>query len=163
MHMNMEIRVHVLQLLEDYSERERKIALLRYELEHPTQISLDEMIDSMAFSTGDNTNMAKNHISNKTLYIALNYQQKAERINRETADEITAHLVELEQTQDRLKNYISLLDERQRDAIQYLYVEKLHIKEVARKLGIALRSVHKVRDAAIDKLTEMYEFTGKLS
>ena len=98
--MNMEIRVHVLQLLEEYPERERKIALLRYELE---------------------------------------------------------------QTQDRLKNYIALLDERQRDAIQYLYVEKLHIKEVARQLGIALRSVHKVKDAAIDKLTEMYEFTGKLS
>ena len=117
----------------------------------------------MTFSSGDSINMAKNHISNKTLYIALNYQQKADRINRETTDEIAAHLVELEQTQDRLKNYIALLDERQRDAIQYLYVKKLHIKEVARQLGIALRSVHKVKDAAIDKLTEMYEFTGKLS
>ena len=83
--------------------------------------------------------------------------------NREAADEIAAHLVELEQTQDRLKNYIALLDERQRDAIKYLYVEKFHIKEVARQLGIALRSVHKVKDAAIDKLTEMYEYTGKLS
>ena len=161
--MNMEIRVNVLQLLEEYPERERKIALLRYELEHPTHISLDEMIDSMAFSSGDSINMAKNHVSNKTLYIALNYQQKADHINQEAADEIAAHLVELEQTQDRLKNYIALLDERQRDAIQYLYVDKLHIKEVARQLGIALRSVHKVKDAAIDKLTEMYEFTGKLS
>ena len=161
--MNMEIRVHVLRLLEDYPERERKIALLRYELEHPTHISLDEMIDSMAFSSGDSINMAKNHVSNKTLYIALNYQQRADHINREVADEIAAHLVELEQTQDRLKNYIALLDERQRDAIQYLYVKKFHIKEVARQLGIALRSVHKVKDAAIDKLTEMYEFTGKLS
>ena len=161
--MNMEIRVHVLRLLEDYPERERKIALLRYELEHPTHISLDEMIDSMAFSSGDSINMAKNHVSNKTLYIALNYQQRADHINREVADEIAAHLVELEQTQDRLKNYIALLDERQRDIIKYLYVEKLHIKEVARQLGIALRSVHKVKEAAIDKLTEMYEFTGKLS
>ena len=67
--MNMEIRAHVLQLLEDYPERERKIALLRYELEHPTQISLDEMIDSMTFSSGDSINMAKNRVSNKTLYI----------------------------------------------------------------------------------------------
>ena len=57
--MNMEIRVHVLQLLEDYPERERKIALLRYEMEHPTQISLDEMIDSMTFSSGDRINIAK--------------------------------------------------------------------------------------------------------
>ena len=161
--MNVEIRMHVLQLLEDYPERERKIALLRYELEHPTQISLEEMIDSMTFSSGDSINMAKNHVSNKTLYIALNYQQRADHINREAADEIAAHLVELEQTQDRLKNYIALLDERHRDVIQYLYVEKRHIKEVARQLGIALRSVHKVKDAAIDKLTEMYEYTGKLS
>ena len=161
--MNIEIRAHILQLLEGYPERERKIALLRYELEHPTQISLDEMIDSMTFPSGDSINMAKNHISNKTLYIALNYQQRADHINREATDESAAHLVELEQTQDRLKNYIALLDERHRDVIQYLYVEKRHIKEVARQLGIALRSVHKVKDAAIDKLTEMYEFTGKLS
>ena len=45
--MNGEIKNYVLQLLESYPERTRKIALLRYELEHPSQITSDEIISAM--------------------------------------------------------------------------------------------------------------------
>ena len=43
----------VVQYLETYNDRARKIALLRYELGHVAQVSPNEMIDAMSFSHGD--------------------------------------------------------------------------------------------------------------
>ena len=40
---------YVLKLLESYNERERKIAVLRYNLEHPTTVSRAEQIEAMNF------------------------------------------------------------------------------------------------------------------
>lgn len=42
--MESEPRERIIQLLETYHVRERKIALLHYELEHPAQISPNEML-----------------------------------------------------------------------------------------------------------------------
>lgn len=158
--MDMEIRTHVLQLLKDYPERNRKIALLRYELSHPAHVSLDEMIDTMTFTAGDNASMAKNHVSNKTLYIALNYQQNVDKINGEVIHEIATRLMELEDKQRRLNNYVSLLDKRQQEVIRMYYFERQSPKVIAKSLGVTERSVRNIRTDAIDKLSEMYEFTG---
>ena len=150
----------VLQLLESYSRRAQQIELLHYELEHMACITPDEVIDAMSFARGDGSGRAKGHISNKTFYIALNYQEKANQLNQAAADEIASRLMELEQEQNRLKYYVSLLDKRQKEAIQLFYFEGMPWGEVAQKLGIALRTVHKIRVEAIDQLTRMYEFTG---
>ena len=62
-----------MELLETYHDRERMIAVLRYELEHPGKISSAEQIEAMNYGHGDGIGGTKGHISNKTLYIALNY------------------------------------------------------------------------------------------
>ena len=46
--MNSDTRTYVVNLLENCQERQRKIALLHYELEHPAHISETEMIRTMA-------------------------------------------------------------------------------------------------------------------
>ena len=72
------VREQVMRILEEYPDIQRKIALLRYELEHPSLASADEMIESMAFAKHEGISQMKGHISNKTLYIALNYQEQME-------------------------------------------------------------------------------------
>ena len=83
---------YVLKLLESYNERERKIAVLRYNLEHPAKVSRSEQIEAMNFGHGDGLDHSAGHISNKTLYIALNYEEQAERMNAESAHEIAKEL-----------------------------------------------------------------------
>ena len=39
---------YVLKLLESYNERERKIAVLRYNLEHPAKVSRSEQTIAMS-------------------------------------------------------------------------------------------------------------------
>jgi len=101
-------RAYVIGLLESNRERMQEIALLHYELEHPARVSREEVIGAMSFGHSEGVVRSSGHISNKTLYIALNYQEKAGRMNSETTEEIVERLVNLEHEQERLDYYISL-------------------------------------------------------
>lgn len=131
---NVEMRERVLQLLESYRERTCKIALLRYELTHPGQISETEMIEAMAFAHGDGTGKVEGHVSNKTLYIALNYQEQMKRANHAVTDEIASRLVALEQEQNRLTYYVTLLEKKQAEILGYLYFDGMTLEQVEEKM-----------------------------
>ena len=81
--MNGDIKSYVINLLETCQVRKRKIALLHYELEHPARTSEAEMISAMALGhgAGNSGGHTEGHISDKTLYIALNYQSKVDKLN----------------------------------------------------------------------------------
>ncbi len=156
--MAIETRAYVISLLESYHKRMNQIALLHYELEHPANVSSDEMIETMSLSRSDGASRSKGHVSNKTLYIALNYHEKAESLNLNTVDEISSQLVELEQIQARLDHCISLLDKRQKKLVQALYTDRLSMKETEKMLGRSAKTVRKLRDDTVDTLAKMYDF-----
>lgn len=160
--MNDDTRTYVINLLETCQERKRKIALLHYELDHPAHTSENEMISAMALGhgAGGNGGHVEGHISDKTLYIALNYQNKVDKLNADTKEEIVVQLVELEQEQKRLEYYASLLEKRQNMVISLAYFEGLPWDEVAKAVDVAVRTVHKIKNQALDQLAGMYRFTG---
>lgn len=160
--MSAEMKEHVLKLLDTYQDRERKIAVLQYELEHPVQVSPEEMIGAMSFGRGEGTGRVEGHISNKTLHIALNYRDQSDQINMETIDEIARCMMVLKQEQDRLRYYVSLLEKRQGDVIRMAYFDQRPWEEIAQQVGVALRTAHKIKKQAVDKLVEMYVFTGTM-
>ena len=71
--MNTEMKNRVLELLDNYHKRARLIALLRYELAHPARVTEKDLIGAMNFAHQEGLGRPEGHISNKTLYIALNY------------------------------------------------------------------------------------------
>jgi hypothetical protein len=159
--MKRDTRTQVIQLLESYNTRERQIAVLQYALEHPTGIREDQMIETMNFAHGDGGGRAEGHISNKTMYIALNYGEQAEHLNRKERDEVARRLIELEREQNRLKYYISLLDERQAWVIQLSYIKKIPQDQAAAELQVSIRTVQSLKGRAIAALTEMYQIAEK--
>lgn len=161
--MNNEVRTHVISLLETCPERRRQIALLHYELEHPARLSDAEMIGAMALGHSEGGSHVKGHVSDKTLYIALNYQNRASKVNADIKEEIVLQLVELEREQARLEYYVSLLEKRQSQVIHLAYFEELPWDKVAEEIGVALRTVHKIKNQALDQLVEMYQFTDSFS
>ena len=116
--MNRNIKSYVISLLETYSKRERQIDLLHYEIRHTARVSSEEMIDGMSLGHGDGMGGGKGHISNKTMYIALNYQEKMEQMNEESANEIAECLLKLETEQNRLRHYVSLLEKREAEVLR---------------------------------------------
>lgn len=156
--MNNKVRAHVINLLETCPERRRQIALLHYELEHPARLSDTEMIGAMALGHGDSAGCTEGHVSDKTLYIALNYQNRTEKLNADIKEEIVVQLVELEREQARLDYYISLLDNRKAEVIRLAYFEGLSQNDIAQNLAIVPRTVRRIKEEAVDKLAKMYSF-----
>ena len=157
--MKMDMKERVILLLENYHERERQIALLHYEMQHTAHVSPEEVIDTMSLGHGDNIGgSGKGHISNKTMYIALNYQERMERMNAEAANEIAKRLLELEREQDRIRYYVSLLEKREAEVIRLTYFECVNQDMAAASLGIVPRTMRRIKKEAVGKLAEMYAF-----
>ena len=158
--MDNNMKLRVTHLLETCQERRRKIALLHYELDHPARTSETEIISAMALGHGDGSGggHVDGRISDKTLYIALNYQSKADKLNADIKEEIVVQLVELEQEQRRLEYYVSLLEKRQAEVIRLIHFEGHTQNEVATELAVVPRTVRRIRNEALDKLVDMYSF-----
>lgn len=101
----MGIETKTSHLLETYLEREQKISAFRYELTHPAQVPSDELIEAMVLGRGDSTGRSSCNISDKALYIALNYQESVNKVNTHIIDDIATHLIALEQKQNKLKYF----------------------------------------------------------
>ena len=144
-------------LLESYNKRMNQITLLHYELEHPTNVSPNEMIGAMSLGHGDGTARSKGHILNKA--IALNYQEQADLVNSEAREEIVERLIELEREQEKLAYYITLLNDKQQETvIQRFYFEGRTWSDIAKELHVVTRTVHKIKNRALDRLAAMYTF-----
>lgn len=63
----------------------------------------------------------------------------------------------LEQEQDRLNYYISLLEPIQAEVLRLLYIKRMKQKEAERALGRSSKTVRKLRNDALDALVKMYE------
>lgn len=159
--MSAEMKKYVMELLETYHDRERMIAVLRYELEHPDKIGGAEQIEAMNYGHGDGIGGTKGHISNKTLYIALNYEEQAERLNTTAIKEIAEELFDLERRQKKLLYYIALLGKRQADVVRLIYIEKLSTKEVAERYGLTYRTIDRIKKEAVESLAEMYTYSER--
>lgn len=157
--MSAESRSKVISLLESFHEREQKISLLKYELINFPRASPGEVIDGMGLGHSCELSPHSGYISNKTLFIALNYQDRAEQINGEALKDILEELGEVENIQNRLTYYVSILAPQQKKVIQRFYFEDRGWEEIAKEVKVALRTVHKIKNKALDKLAEFYDFS----
>lgn len=154
-------KAYVCELLEEYRNDLRRIAQLRYELEHPVRVSSEELIAAMALGHKEGeAPSAAGHISDKTLYIALNYQEEVKRMNDEVTESIATKLFPLEQKVNRLRHYVGLLDERQGTIIRRHYFEGCTLEQLGAELQISPKTLRKLKNTAIDMLAEMYEYSG---
>ena len=86
-------REDVIELLKTYPILQKKIRLLEYERLHPPKASQDEVISELALGHPLTSIVGSaGHISNKTMQIALNFQDETDRLNYETILEIDQEL-----------------------------------------------------------------------
>ena len=161
--MTVDTKTYVVGLLESYQKRSKQIDLLHYELSHPARVTENEMIGALALAHGEERGRPGGHASDKTLYIALNYQDRTEEANQIGADEVVEQLVELEREQERLKYYVSLLEERQEKVIKLFYFEGMNQDEVAERMAVSVRHIRSIKAKAINELISMYEYVDGLN
>lgn len=154
------IKNYVIRELESYPWLLRQIAVLRYEMEHPVHVSAEEMVDAMNYARGDCIRTAPGHVSDKTFYIAMNYQQKADVANNEISEEISAKLLELERKKNRIEYYVGMLNSRNASVIRLCFFEGKTIEDTAEELGISAKTAQIAKKRAIEELTELFALTA---
>ena len=160
---NDSTKKYVVSLLENYQSDSSKMEALRYEISNPRRVTSEQVIEAMNFrhGDGDGGSIAKGHISNKTLYIATNYNERTETLNREASDEVVDLLNAMNEERKRLLHYISLLKEKDRKIIQETYIEAKTREELSEIYGVSQKSVSAMRKQAVENLCVLYDFTSK--
>lgn len=64
--MTKTTQMKIIHLLEEHTDNQRKIALLRYELQHPATITPTEMLEAMSFAKGTGEGKTIGSVSDKT-------------------------------------------------------------------------------------------------
>lgn len=158
-----EQRKRVIDTLKAYPKKTQQIRLLRYELEHPSRISEEELIESLSLSKSeDGGGRTKGRISNKTMMIALQVQDAAQRMNGDVVMEIAQELADLEAEVDRIDYYLSLLDEDRATVIRRCYIEQKTWAEIESELGLSQRALINRRDDGVGELAEMFGFLDRI-
>jgi len=159
-----ETKEQVIRMLKDYPANIRKISQLRYELEYPALVTPGEMAEAMSFAKGTGEgSRCKGHISDKTLYIAMNYQGAAGRLNNENRTDIVDKLIPLEREIDRLEHYVGLLENQQAVLLRRHFFDCVGWNDLCAEMHLSPKTLRKLREEALNALTEMYEFAGVLS
>lgn len=154
---NAERKKRVIETLKSYPQKKKQISLLRYELEHPSHISEEELIESLSLAkAADGGGRSKGRISNKTMMIALQFQETAQQMNSGVVVEITQELADLEAEVDRIDYYLSLLNEGQALVLRRYYMEQKTWSEIEAEFSLSQRALIKRRDDGVEELTEMF-------
>lgn len=152
-------REEMAALLKKYPEWERKIAILEFEREHPSKASRLEVIGGWALAHpligGPG---ASGHISDKTMQIALNFQEETDRLNYATVMEIDQELNALKNRAEKLDFYVSQLEPRQAEVIRGHYFDGKTWPCLQKELHISSRTLSKRRDGGLDALIAMGEY-----
>ena len=152
-------REDVIALLKTYPQLKKKINLLEYERQHPAQVSGQEVISGLALahpiSEGPG---AAGHISNKTMQIALNFQEETDRLNYATVMEIDQELAILRGRIEKLEFYVAQLDKRQAEVIRKYYFEEKTWPELQKEMHASSRTLVKRRDDGLTALMAMGQY-----
>ena len=118
------------------------------------------MIEAMNFAKGDGEGRPSGNVSNKTLYIAMNFQSAADEANASLTHDLVSRLVPLEQEINRLEHYVALLDPRQTEVIRRIFFDSQSLPEICKEMGYSTKTVRAIRNHAIEELAAMYAFAA---
>lgn len=160
---NAEQRKRVVETLKGYPKKQKQISVLRYELEHPSHVSEEELIESLSLAKSETGGgKSPGHISNKTMMIAMQYQDAAARMNSDVVAEIAQELSALEAEVERIDYYLTLLDEGKALVLRRYYIEQKSWAEIEAEFGLSQRALIKRRDDGVGELAEMFGFLGRI-
>lgn len=161
-----EIASEVIGLLKSYQTMKRWTEQLRYELGSSGIISEKELIECMALgSHTEGQGYRNNHLSDRTMAIALSYKDDIDRMRHGTHIDIIKELFSIEKEIERLEYYVSLLGENEATVVRLLYFERRTWDEAEKALNVSNRTIFNYRKRAIKGLVSMYSLLreGKIT
>lgn len=148
---------YVEKMLRDYPKMVKEREELKRQIDAQEFLSEEELINAMSFSHPDGERVQSSELSDKTARIAMEYQQKLDKINVELIEPMQNRYNTLDEEITFLESSIDELPVEMRDAMHDLVIDGLTWEEAATNLYISVTKLQKVRKAAIDNLTRLYQ------
>ena len=140
--MENDMQEYVLSLLENYVQKSKEISLMRYELQHATPVTPEEIIEVMSLTRRENTEEV--NLPHDVERIAACFREIAEKINQDMTDGTASRYLSLLRERDRLLHYVSLLNPRQQTVIKEHYFLQKSWTEISKIMEITRRTVYKI-------------------
>ena len=144
------------QLIADYPDKVRNRKFLAYQIAHFRGLSADEVIESMYTPRQDGEHVQSSSLPDKTAQIAMNYQERRNKLNREWLQEMERQLASLSEELDFFEGAIRSLDGSMSRVMECLVIDGMTWDDTAKVLLMSHANVGKLRKKAIRKLDEMY-------
>ena len=144
------------KLISEYPQMVSQKKCLAYQVAHFRGLSPEDVITSMYTPRHDGERVQTSGTSDKTAQIALNYESRMARLNREWYEHLEKELVELTDELNFFEGALRSLPVEMADIMWDLVVEQMKWDAVETKYCISHTTVYRMRKKAILLLDKMY-------
>jgi len=144
------------KLISEYPQMVSQKKCLAYQVAHFRGLSPEDVIASMYTPKHDGERVQTSGTSDKTAQIALNYESRMARLNREWYEHLEKQLVDLTDELNFFEGALRALPVEMADVMWDLVVEQMKWDAVEQKYCISHTTVYRMRKKAILLLDKMY-------
>ena len=145
------------KLLKDYPKMVQQRDCVAHQLAHFRGVSAEEVIESMYTPRMDGERVQSSNLSDKTAQIALGYEEKMERINRDWYVHLEKQLQLLNDEIVFLRSAIQSLPVELSEVMWDMVIEEQKWEVVEQKYNLSHTTLYRQRRKAIQQLAALYE------
>ena len=149
--------VRVEKLLKEYQMLIRERNCLAHQIAHFRGVTAEDVIQSMYTPRMDGERVQTSGTSDKTAQIALSYQERMDRINREWFDHLENKLRILNEELQFLESALGSLSKKLPDIMRDMVIGQMTWDSLSDKYFVSRRMIGKYRRKAIEELDVLYE------
>jgi hypothetical protein len=153
--------VRVEKLLKEYPMLIRERNCLAHQIAHFRGVTAEDVIQSMYTPRMDGERVQTSGTSDKTAQIALSYQERMDRINREWFDHLENKLRILNEELQFLESALGSLSKKLPDIMRDMVIGQMPWDSLSDKYFVSRRMIGKYRKKAIEELDVLYERRDK--
>lgn len=151
------------KMLKNYPAMVRERDSLAHQIAHFKGITAEEVIESMYTPRMDGERIQTSSISDKTAQIALNYQERMDRINRDWFKHLETRMMCLTSEIQNFETALDTLPERQSAIMRDMIVGGVTWDALCVIHHISRTMIAKYRRRAIARLSEIYDQNEKVA
>lgn len=145
------------RMLKNYPAMVRERDSIAHQIAHFKGLTAEEVIESMYTAHSDGERVQTSNLSDKTAQIAMNYQDKMERINREWYEHLEKRMMFLTSEIQCFESALDTLPERQAAIMRDMITGDITWNAMCLVHRISRTTLAKHRKRAIARLSEIYD------
>lgn len=145
------------RMLKNYPAMVRERDSIAHQIAHFKGLTAEEVIESMYTAHSDGERVQTSNLSDKTAQIAMNYQEKMERINREWYEHLEKRMMFLTSEIQCFESALDTLPERQAAIMRDMITGDITWNAMCLVHRISRTTLAKHRKRAIARLSEIYD------